>query len=164
MCSDCVCEASRLNRSYSNRSVCSEHKGQVLAHEPVEAWGTKQCTLVSRLLAITHTDCQLLHQVDKPFSSSGITDGRICLGKLRLWRVGKTRLFVPPRFLLSFLFFFFLFPPSLSIRFWKAARYNSCHSLWGWRWLDLSCGGEFTVGQVLPWDPSQDGNLLLHTL
>ena len=109
MCSDCVCEASRLNRSYSNRSVCSEHKGQVLAHEPVEAWGTKQCILVSRLLAITHTDCQLLHQVDKPFSSSGITDRRICLGKLRLWRVGKTRLFVPPRFLLSFLFFFFSF-------------------------------------------------------
>lgn len=142
----CVCETSRLNRSYSNRSVWSAHKGRVLAHDSVEAWGTKQCTLVSVLvpppgsgLSPSHAGCQLLHQDEKnhsaPENSGGNTDAQISLGMLKPWCVGKTRLFVPT-FFPSLSFFF---PPSLSV--WKSAQCSSCHSLCGWRWLDLSCGG-----------------------
>lgn len=67
----------RLNRSYSNRSVWSAHKGRALAHKLVEAWGTKQCTLVSLLfhwpahgLPLSHTlGANFYTKLRKPFSS-----------------------------------------------------------------------------------------------
>lgn len=105
-----------------------------------------------RPLTITHTDCQLLHQVDKPFSSSGITDGWFCLGKLRLWRVGKTGLFVPPCFSL----FLFFFPPSLSVRFGKlpgttAATRCEAEDDWIYPVAGVHCRPGAAVGSFSRW-------------
>lgn len=168
MCSDCVCarrpgwtEATVTDRCARSTKVKSWH---------INRWrpgGLNSAPLCRRLSpacprphTITHTDCQLLHQVDKPFSSSGITDGRICLGKLRLWRVGKTGLFVPPCFSL-FLFLFFR-PPSPSVL--EGCPVQQLPLAVRLKMIGFILWREFTVGQVLPWDPSQDGNLLLHTL
>lgn len=159
----CVWETSRLNRSYSNRSVWSAHKGRVLAHKAVEAWGTKQGALVSLLslwpprgLSLSLTGCQLLHRVEKLFGS----------GKQQ-WNYWRSDVFGKVEAVMCWqdetLCASFLSPP-LSLHLEICPGQQLPLAVW-LKMIGFILWWEFTVGQVLPWDPSQAENPpFLHTL
>lgn len=84
-------------------------------------------------------------------NSSGITDGQICR-MLKLWCAGRT------------LCGFFLSFSALSLSFLEIRPVQQLPLVVWLEMIGFIPWWEFSVGQVLPWDPSQPENLPLYTL